>query len=389
MSEDPPTSPDARILYLEQAMDEMKSQGDMTNKLLQNIMDRLGPPVPPPTEPTPQSPTTDRRARSPRLPPPSPSTGRKKPPLKPSTPPDFNGNRAKGKAFLTSCRTYIRLCSDSFEDDTTKIVWAMSYMKEDRAARWAERELEYEAAQGDLRFIDWLDFEAEFRKDFLPLNAEATAVNILEGNSYFQGRRSVDDYLDQFRDLIYDLGYTDPKTIVVKFRRGLERRIASAIGGMATGRPSDTDAEGWFEMAVQLDQNRAADEAFQASHRSGPTSNVHSAPRPGIVALARPTPTLPPRQFAHTTPTPGNPVPMDIDAARKARQTPDTCRRCGKIGHWAKDCDLRFDVRHLTDDELGAILEQRLAALDVASSETEEESAGRLAPTEDFVPCSE
>jgi len=94
----------------------------------------------------------------------------------------------------------------------------MSYMKEDRAAQWAEWELEYEAANGDLRFIDWLDFKTEFRKDFLPLNAEATAVNILEGNSYFQGRRLVDDYLDQFWDLVYDLGYTDPKTIVVKFR---------------------------------------------------------------------------------------------------------------------------------------------------------------------------
>jgi hypothetical protein len=160
----------------------------------------------------------------------------------------------------------------------------------------------------------------------MPLNAEATAVNILEGNSYFQGRRSVDDYLDQFRDLVYDSGYTDPKTIVVKFRCGLDRRIASAIGGMATGRPSDTDAEGWFEMAVQLDQNRATDEAFQASHRSGPTPNTHSAPRPGIVALTRPAPTAPPRQFAHVAPTPGNPVPMDIDAARKAQQTPNTCR---------------------------------------------------------------
>ena len=378
MSEDlPASSPDARIFHLEQAMDEMRSQGDITKQLLQNIMDRLGPPAP--------SPTTDRQTRSPRPPPPSSSASRKKPPLKPSTPPDFDGNRARGKAFLTSCRTYIRLCSDSFEDDATKIVWAMSYMKEGRAARWADRELEFEADKGDLRFLDWLDFEAEFRKDFMPLNAEATAVNTLEGTSYFQGRRSVDDYLDQFRDLIYDSGYTDPKTIVVKFRRGLERRIASAIGGMATGRPSDTDAEGWFEMAVQLDQNRATDEAFQASHRSGPTPNALSAPRPGILASTRPAPTVPPRQFAHATPTPGNPVPMDIDAARKARQTPDTCRRCGKIGHWAKDCDLWFDIRHLTDDELGAILEQWLAALDVAPSETEEESA----PIEDFVPRSE
>ena len=50
------------------------------------------------------------------------------------------------------------------------------------------------------------------------MNAEAVAVNTLEGTSYFQGRCSVDDYLDQFHDLVEDSGYTDKKTLVVKFR---------------------------------------------------------------------------------------------------------------------------------------------------------------------------
>jgi len=96
----------------------------------------------------------------------------------------------------------------------------MSYMNSGRAGRWASREFELEATseEGRLRFFDWPDFEEEFCKDFTSLDAEATAVNTLEMSSYFQGRRTVDDYLDQFRDLVYDSGYTDPKTIVVKFR---------------------------------------------------------------------------------------------------------------------------------------------------------------------------
>jgi hypothetical protein len=36
----------------------------------------------------------------------------------------------------------------------------------------------------------------------LPLHSDAVATNKLEGTSYFQGRRTVDDYLDDFRDLI-------------------------------------------------------------------------------------------------------------------------------------------------------------------------------------------
>ena len=99
----------------------------------------------------------------------------------------------------------------------------MSYMKAGRAGRWATREFEHEAKTGHLRFLDWLDFEEEFQKDFMPLDSEATAINVLETTTYFQGKWMVDDYLDQFRDLIYDSRYTDPKTVIVKFCRGLDR----------------------------------------------------------------------------------------------------------------------------------------------------------------------
>jgi len=118
----------------------------------------------------------------------------------------------------------------------------MSYMKSGRANRWVTHKFEQEAKVGRLRFINWDDFEDKFRKDFMPLDAEAAAINVLETTAYFQGKRSVDDYLDQFRHLIYDSGYTDPKTVVVKFRRGLDRQISTALAGMAYGRPSDSDS---------------------------------------------------------------------------------------------------------------------------------------------------
>jgi len=134
-------------------------------------------------------------------------------------------------------------------------------MKTRRANCWATCKFEQEAKTGHLRFIDWLDFEEEFRKDFMPLDLESAAINVLETTAYFH-KRTVDDYLDQFRDLIYDSGYTDPKTVVVKFRRGLDHQISTALTGMTYGRPSDTDPEAWFRLAVRMDQNWAADEAF-------------------------------------------------------------------------------------------------------------------------------
>ena len=139
-------------------------------------------------------------------------------------------------------------------------------MKTGRANCWATHEFEQEAKTSRLCFIDWLDFKEEFRKDFMPLDSEAAAINVLEMTTYFKGKWTVDNYLNQFWDLIYDSGYTNPKTIVVKFHRGLDCQISMALVGMTYGRPSDTDPEAWFHLTVRMDQNRTADKAFHISH---------------------------------------------------------------------------------------------------------------------------
>ena len=88
------------------------------------------------------------------------------------------------------------------------------------------------------------------------------------------------------------------------------------------------------------------------------------------VPITRPAQAAPVAHFAHSNPSLGNPVLMDIGETRKAKATPDTCRHCRKTGHWAKDCDLRFDVRYMDADELETELENKLATKDVAPMET-------------------
>jgi len=68
-----------------------------------------------------------------------------------------------------------------FKGDSTKIVWAMSYMKSGCANRWATCEFEQEVKAGRLRFLDWDDFEDEFRKDFMPLDAVLMRKRFLLG----------------------------------------------------------------------------------------------------------------------------------------------------------------------------------------------------------------
>jgi len=138
-----------------------------------------------------------------------------------SCPPDFNGERYNGRAFLNSCSLYICLALEQFQDKQEWILWALTFFKGGRAAKWSENIFRQEADTGIFPIQTWGEFEQQFRLYFFPANAEADAINALEKISYYQGNKTVDDYLDSFQALVSDAGYTDPRTLVGKFRRGL------------------------------------------------------------------------------------------------------------------------------------------------------------------------
>jgi len=57
--------------------------------------------------------------------------------LKPSPPPNFDGDRQKGRGFINACQAYFRLHPNNFPDEQTKIRWAMTFMNQGRAQKWA------------------------------------------------------------------------------------------------------------------------------------------------------------------------------------------------------------------------------------------------------------
>ena len=329
--------------------------------------------------------TNAENVRLPPSPPPHVSTVKEHASkLKPSVPIDFDGDRTKGRAFINSCSLYFSIATDRFDTDQSKIHWALSYMKLDRAATFADRVLRHEAREGSPKFATWAEFHSTFIETFCPENASTEAIMKLESVKYFQGKRTVDAYIDEFVDLVDVAGYTDKVGIVVKFRRGLDGGIQDKIAESRNDRPADNDIAGWIKAARCLDANRVANEAFHASAQ-GP----RRAPLPagGILPrtfFTRPT-TQPPPPPPHSKPAP-RPlppgIPMDVDS-NKSRALPVTCFRCGKTGHVSRECPKRFDIRLMTTEEREDWIAGLLASADAVAPHITTDSANANTDTDD------
>jgi len=377
---------DERVTRLESGLSEAREQARVQQNTLDDILQLLRRlPIAEPERPgnpnqIPGAPATTPRVPTSMTPVPDSSPHVRARGLKPATPSEFDGDRLKGRAFLNSCRLYISLCEDQFRDEQMQIHWALSFMKSGRAALYANRILRKEASEDLPVFLSWQGFERDFSSKFCPKNEATVALTKLESSRYYQGRKAVDDYIDEFSELIDEAGYTDGLSIVMKFRKGLDRDIQDRVAEMVQGRPEDNDPDGWYEAARMFDANRAANQAFHGAQRAVvPTPSTRTTlPVSKMFPPAQTPFTMPPR---HTPAYPGVPTrasnvptPMEVDTARLRKPTPVLCRRCGEAGHFARDCPKAYDVRYMTLEEKETWIEQHVTAADVAVADAQSET---------------
>jgi hypothetical protein len=140
---------------------------------------------------------------------------------------------------------------------------------------FAECIIQQEMRTGKMCFTSWDNFREEFTAAFCSENEATTTLMRLKLDQYSQGKRNVEAYIDKFKDLVNLSRYTDPITIMLKFRCSLNLMTQDRIAESGTDRLQDRDFNGWFKAAHRLDLNCLANEAFHYVSRCPLT---HSAP---------------------------------------------------------------------------------------------------------------
>jgi hypothetical protein len=332
-----------------------------------------------------------KRAKLPETPKPAPVVAPAKNRLRPGLPSDFDGTRAKGRDFLKSCLLYMSLCSGDFVDDQAKILWVLSYMKSGRASDFASEVIEYSELNGRDYYADWAAFRVAFIENFLPADEATVALLRLESDRFYQGKRTVDEYLDEFKTLVRRSGYKERLGIVMKFRRGLNRELHDKIAELGATRPRDDQPDLWYEAAQLLDRNRLANDVFHGSATRRSTTLPSATPAPARGSFVRfPLPAPPvaglPQRLPSRSPFPNAPFAPPAREPTRDKPTAITCFRCGEQGHTSRECPRRIDVRGLTAIEREELMQDLLAAKDVvdevrlavveeATEEDEEEEA--------------
>lgn len=250
----------------------------------------------------------------------------------------FDGNKGEYGAFKRAIDAYIAANPNEFTDDAKKILFTYSYLTKGDAALWAEVWHSDHLRNGILTpapdptttpptpGLTWAEFIKELDEQFEDVNiAEKARIDI---NQIRQGSDTAAVFFNKFERLMTKAGYTSAAHYTVLeniIKHAVNRNLIEKI--YATTILPTTYNE-WKTRIVKLDNMlrelpktyipwRMPPASKQTNERTGNERSPH-----------------------FQKPVRGEPVPMDVDAAKATAATrkPPTpftgnCFNCGKPGH--------------------------------------------------------
>jgi hypothetical protein len=107
-----------------------------------------------------------------------------------------------------------------------------------------------------------------FVAEFCLKNETQLALVKLETTWYYQGKCTVNKYVNDFQELIGQAGYMEGLGIITKFHCWLNKEIQDQIVNIQVGWPKEASSDKWYQAVIRSDENRIGNELFHSTPKT-------------------------------------------------------------------------------------------------------------------------
>ncbi|OJT01918.1 hypothetical protein TRAPUB_7617 [Trametes pubescens] len=176
-------------------------------------------------------------------------------------PAEFTGERGSSKEWLQKCTLYFAFNRKQFTTEEKKVIFVLMLMTGGTAGPWASdfiTQAQNQVQEGaQPNYGMWVQFQASIKDSFEDVDEAASARVALR--NLVQGKKSVEEYIIDFKNIIIRCGINQFDVIADFFYQGLNKPLRDKMFRLAS---MPENAAALYQMAARLEQQWKIGQAY-------------------------------------------------------------------------------------------------------------------------------